>query len=672
MTDLLGLDVVYWVIILVVALIVVLFLTRGIYLIGQNENGVVTRKMGGKRMPPGQVIARHGEVGVQATMLVPGLYFRMPVIWKVEKVPIIEVGEDQVGMVEAIDGRPLPKGRILGDEVECNQFQDAEKFFDNGGAKGPQIAILRPGKYRINTRAFVVKAGTAARIATGKLGIVTVLDGQPLPSRFLVAPEPTVDRTVNPKARFHNSYQDGQAFIDSGGFRGPQLGTLQAGKYYLNPLLVNVSVVDVYEVPPGFVSVLRSNVGEELQRSDMRPTPVSSDPLFDEEITKQVENLLVTDKARRGILQNPLAPGEYNLNTVAYSAYLVPTSAIMIDWASEEGPAAQVKMSRNPAAPTTSTSNYPYQDASDTEKGSEFFNFGQLEVTSKDGFILEVDVRVVIRILPQNAAFVIARFGSVFNLIQQIIHPLIDAEFRNSAGNRKALDFFQSRIDLQQEALQKARDAFSKYYVECPNLLISWIEVDKSLLETQTNREIAVQQQTQFEQQALAEQKRIDVAKQTAMADKQPEVVQAQLNVTIQENNAKALVAQSEGIRDSTVNKAQGEAQATIAVGEAKARAYQAQTIVLGPDKVALIQVIDRIGQDNVKITPEFLVTGGGSDGGATSLFSAYLATLLSQSKPLDGRPAAQTPAALPAPAPTPAAAASAAPASRGASRTAS
>ncbi len=133
-----------------------------------------------------------------------------------------------------------------------------------------------------------------------------------------------------------------------------------------------------------------------------------------------------------------------------------------------------------------------------------------------------------------------------------------------------------------------------------------------------------------------------------------------------------ALVAQSEGIRDSTVNKAQGEAQATVAVGEAKARAYQAQTIVLGPDKVALIQVIVHIGQDNVKITPEILVTGGGSDGGATSLFSAYLATLLSQSKPLDGRTVAQTPAALPAPAPTPAAATTATPTSRGGSRTAS
>ena len=108
----------------------------------------------------------------------------------------------------------------------------------------------------------------------------------------------------------------------------------------------------------------------------------------------------------------------------------------------------------------------------------EFFKFNQLKVTSKDGFQLEVDVRMVIRILPENAAFVIARFGSVFNLIQQIVHPLIDAEFRNNAGEKQALEFVRSRSQLQQEALDKARQAFQKYMVEAQNLLISYIQVD--------------------------------------------------------------------------------------------------------------------------------------------------------------------------------------------------
>src|SRR5437899_5481255 len=79
-------------------------------------------------MPAGQVIARHGEIGTQAATLMPGLYWRMPVVWSMRRSKVVQVGETEIATVEAIDGRPLPKGRLLGDEVECNQFQDGEAF----------------------------------------------------------------------------------------------------------------------------------------------------------------------------------------------------------------------------------------------------------------------------------------------------------------------------------------------------------------------------------------------------------------------------------------------------------------------------------------------------------------------------------------------------------------
>ena len=608
--------------------ILIVFLLAGLFLIDESQVGILTRKMLGTPMPQGQVIARHGQVGVQAATLVPGLYWRMPIIWTVEKVPVIEIDEDKVGTVESIDGLPLPKGRLLGDEIESNQFQNAELFLDKGGYKGPQIAVLRPGKYRINTRAFIVRVGSATSIGPEQVGIVTALDGIPLPPRFIVAPEPpTVDRkTLQP--RNHNFYQDGQAFIDVGGYRGTQLITLQAGEYYINPTMFSVQIIHIYEVPPGFVAVLRSNVGEELERSETHPTQVSADPKFDETITAEVESLLIMDKNRRGIWRSPLAPGKYNLNIVAFTAYAVPTSAIMVDWASQETGA---RMSRPSAIPRTDTSNIPYQDGKDTLKGSEFFRFGQLQVTSKDGFQLEVDVRVVIRVLPENAAFVIARFGSVFNLIQQIVHPLIDAEFRNSAGEKKALEFVQARSQLQQEALTKARESFAKYMVEAQNLLISYIKVDEALLATQTQKEIALQQQEQYRRQAEAEQERIAVQEKTAIANKQPEVVQARLDVDINSNKAVAAVRQAEGVRDSIRIRADGEAAAIIRVGTAQADAYHAQADVLGAERVALVKIFEQIREGNIVITPETLVMAGAdSSGGNGALFSAFLATLLS------------------------------------------
>ncbi|MCI4368350.1 MAG: hypothetical protein L3K09_02130 [Thermoplasmata archaeon] len=616
---------------ILVAIVFLVILVWGLFLISQNQVGILTRKMGGRRMPPGQVIARHGEVGVQSATLMPGLYFRMPVIWTVMKVPVTEVGDANIATVESIDGRPLPKGRLLGDEVECNQFQDAEKFLDGGGYKGPQVAILRPGKYRINTIAFNIKMWTAAHINSEQVGVLTAQDGQPLPSRFIVAPQPTLVPTKErPNARQHNYFQDGQAFLDSGGFRGPQLDTLQPGRYYVNPLLFNVDVKSVADVPPGFVAVLRSNVGEELDRPDAKPVPVTDSPNFDQTVTSSVETLLTPDRGRRGIWQTPVAPGKYNLNPIAFTAYMVPTSAIMVDWASSDRPTSP-EMSRPSTIPSKDTSSYPYLDTQ-TTRGESFFRFSQLKVTSKDGFQLEVDVRMVIRILPDNAAFIIARFGSVFNLIQQIVHPLIDSSFRNNAGEKKALEFVQSRTQLQVEALEKARTEFAKYMVEAQNLLISYIAVDETLLKTQTEKEIAIQQQAQYQQQALAEEQRIAVQEKTARANMQPQVVQAVLQVEINENNAKALVKQAEGVRDSTRLRADGDGAAIRTVGQAQADAYNAQAIVIGPERVALVKVMEQVRDGGVRITPDtYVSTGADSSGGANTLFTAYLATLMAK-----------------------------------------
>jgi uncharacterized membrane protein YqiK len=622
----------------VIALVAALILfLKGIYLIRAGEVGVLVRRLGGRKMPPGQVIARHGEVGIQASTLMPGLYWRMPIIWSMRRSRVLQVAENEIATVEAIDGRPLPKGRLLGDEVECNQFQDGEALLDNGGYKGPQVAIIRPGTYRINPFLFNLGKQGATEVSSGKVGVVTAQDGQPLPPKFIVAPQPEVVPTAaRPAAHPHNFFQDGQAFLDSGGYRGPQLDTLQPGRYYINPTLFQVHIDDVAEVPPGFVAVLRSNIGEELDQADVKPVPVTDSPDFDQTIHAAVERLLVPDRNRRGIWRNPVAPGKYNLNRVAFTAYMVPTSAIMVDWARSDRPNASA-LARHPTDPVADESDYPYLTA-EGEKGLSFFRFGQLLVTSKDGFKLEVDVRMVIRILPENAAFVIARFGSVFNLIQQIVHPLIDASFRNNAGEKKALEFVQGRSQLQEEALNRARVQFAKYYVEAQNLLISYIAVDPTLLATQTNKEIAIQQQTQYEQQATAEQKRIAVQEMTARANLQPKVVEASLQVQINENLAKAAIKQAEGVRDSTRIQADGNAAAIRKVGEAQADAYHAQADVLGSDRVALVKVMEEVRDGKIRVTPDTLVTSGGDGGGAGTLLTAYLAKLLTQ--PNGGKPA--------------------------------
>src|SRR3989441_5856556 len=97
----------------------------------------------------------------------------MPVVWSVRRSRVLQVAENEIATVEAIDGRPLLKGRLLWDEVECNQFQDGEAFLDNGGVKGPQGAIIRPGAYRGKPFLFNVAKQTAPEVPSGKVGGVT-------------------------------------------------------------------------------------------------------------------------------------------------------------------------------------------------------------------------------------------------------------------------------------------------------------------------------------------------------------------------------------------------------------------------------------------------------------------------------------------------------------------
>ena len=620
------------------AFIVFMIILRGFCLIGPNQVGILTRNMFGKKMPEGQIIARHGQVGVLARTLMPGLYWRLPVIWSFTKVPVVTVDNDSIGVVESIDGEPLTKGRVLADEVESNQFQDAEMFLANHGKKGPQVGILRPGTYRINSKLFNITKAPAAKIAENTIGIAVAKDGIPLPPGYVIAPKAQNEDGTEAD---HKAYQNGQLFIDSRGYRGPQLDTLQPGIYFINPNLFDIKVENVAEVLPGYAAVIRSNVGLELERAPEGPEQTTKEGKLCGPIHEDVERILITDKYTRGIWREPIAPGKYNLNTVAFTAYQVPTSAVTIDWASEGRLGTEVKGARSP----------------ETKAAAVLYSFDPLKVTSKDGFQLEVNVRMVIRIQPGNAAYIIARFGSVANLIDQIVHPLIDSSFRNKAGEKKAIDFFQSRTDLQTEALAHAKERFSEYNVEAQNLLIAYIDIPKDLLETQTKKEIANQQQAQYDQEAMAQEKRIAVMEKSSRADKQKDVIDAKLSIDINNDRAEAKVKEADGNRRSVILQAQGTKESTILVaqgtkestilvadgnsykskieGDGVAAAYNAQKEAIGQQNVAVIKLIQEIAAGKIQIVPQILVEGGG---GQTSgnLFNAWLSQMISQNIPKD------------------------------------
>src|ERR1700736_3944975 len=209
-----------------VLLIVLLVILKKILVnVGAREIAIKERRYFGAKMPPGRVVATEGEVGIQADVLKPGLHLiKFPFEKVVRKVPLIEIGADELGIVEAVDGEPMLPGRIFSlDRAQNahNNFQDPIAFIKQGGVKGIQLRTLPPCLWPIHPYLFRVSVGKTTVIPQGKVGSITAADGAPLdPGRLL-----------GKAIKDHLSYQNAELFVSTGGQRGPQVDILTPGTY---------------------------------------------------------------------------------------------------------------------------------------------------------------------------------------------------------------------------------------------------------------------------------------------------------------------------------------------------------------------------------------------------------------------------------------------------------
>ncbi|MHC4991555.1 MAG: hypothetical protein ACYTGC_11300, partial [Planctomycetota bacterium] len=163
----------------VLALLVLFVFTllSSIRYVGDDEVGVVIKKVGFKNLPQGRILAVGGEKGPQAEVLPPGWHpWYWPVIFDIKAVSIIRVPEGQLGLITTTDGLPLPPGQIYAPEWAQDGFQqmlNAQHFLtDGGGFKGPQASVLTPGSYRLNPRLFEVQMVDVTNIEQATVGVV--------------------------------------------------------------------------------------------------------------------------------------------------------------------------------------------------------------------------------------------------------------------------------------------------------------------------------------------------------------------------------------------------------------------------------------------------------------------------------------------------------------------
>jgi len=549
-------------------------LVLGAVLIRERQVGIVVKKFSRRSLDPGRFIALGGEAGYQADTLAPGLHFGY---WRwqygVTKVPVMVVPQGEIALVIAADGAAIPPERILGRIVECDNFQDARKFLANGGEKGRQLGIITAGTYRINTALFTVITSSTAqehgmqpeqlllhRIESDMVGIVTMLDGRPIEAGEI----------AGPVIAGHDNFQNAQAFLDANGRRGLQEQILLSGTWNLNPWFVQVEQVPMVQIPIGHIGVVISFVG-------MAHVDVSG---------LEFKHGDLVDPGHKGVWVTPLYPGKHPLNTRVMKVELVPTTNIVLNWA-------------------TRTEAHHYDE-----------KLSSITVRSKDGFAFNLDVAQIIHVGALDAPKVISRVGSMQNLVDHVLQPIVGNYFRNSAQDYTVLDFLSARSQRQVEAAEHIRRAIGAYDVQAIDTLIGDINPPAQLMQTQTDRKIAEEQRKTYEVQEAAQIQRQQLVRQTSLADIQQQVVGAEQGVNISELHATANVKAATGEAESTRLRALGEAEAIRSTGKAKAEAYRVGVESLGVQGYTVMQLMQIVGERNVRIVPDVSVTGNGAGNG--------------------------------------------------------
>ncbi len=312
----------WWLIALAVILICYRLVLRlfGVVLIPQNSIGIVDKRYSvtgrNRTLAEGQIVALNGEAGIQADTLAPGLHFFLwPWQYKIRLQEFLVVPQDSIGVVEARAGIPLTEGRVLGKRIEVQSvsgyqgvpgWRRAAGSADHHHSAGNRIGLTLPAVFSVTSAAKVLE------VPVNAVGVVTAKDGKPL----------TTGEIAGPEVANHNSFQDAQAFIDAGGYKG---GQREQGDHSLPAAIsINHAVMFATVEVKAMTAVPIANVGVVIAYVGLPGQDVTGEAF-------KHGNLV--SRGQKGVWNDPLDPGMYPINPYTLKVELVPTANVVLNWA---------------------------------------------------------------------------------------------------------------------------------------------------------------------------------------------------------------------------------------------------------------------------------------------------------------------------------------------------
>lgn len=429
------------------------------FYVGPGQIAVVTAKNGAP-LPPGQILAKKGQRGVQEEVLAEGRHFLNPVTYDHQILPATYVPPGKVGIVTSKGGTELPSG----------------EFLAYPGQKGIWRQALGPGRYRLNPVGYKVEIVDAISIPIGYVGVVTSLSGK----------------------------QPGERGFAGAGEKGIRADILQPGLYYVNP---SAYKVDVVEVGVNQVTLIGKAGGGVITKSQISTSNAAMEELQRNVLVQQ------QDKRREYAKENNLSLGVNPIFPAESSSFRSNDGKLAWDKKKQafDKPAAAGKAMPKPVPPQQSGA--PAQAA---------FVLNQfVEFPSKDGFEISLDMTVEFELLPENIASIFRNYGDLPAAVDKVIMPQILSISRLKGSAYGARDFIvgEGREKFQSDMTEALAKVLGEKKILIHNALIRHVNVPMQILDPIQQASVAQEQDLTNQEKQNTAKKQAELNTQVSLIE---------------------------------------------------------------------------------------------------------------------------------------------------------
>lgn len=514
------------------------------------------------------------------------------------------VRPNEMAVIIAKTGDDLPPGQILAAR----------------GQKGVQAEVLGEGRHFLDPIRYERQIMPVVMIPPGKVGVVTSKVGDDLPPGEFLADE-------------HQ--------------KGIWRRVLGPGKYRLNPIGYNITIVDAISIPIGYAGVVTSLSGEQskpgafaearqkgVRRDILQPGLYFVNPKeYKVDVLEiGVNQVSLLGKEGGEVITKTMMAAQNQAMERLQSNVLEQQRQSRLDYLAE---AAQSVMRLPSGSPEPRQSAVPgskpraVQTAGDSMATLGLAQF--VEFPSRDGFEISLDMTVEFELLPDHIASIFSSYGDLPAVVDKVIMPQITSISRNKGSEYRAKDFIvgEGREIFQTELTRSLAATLKTKNIIVHNALIRHVGVPMQILDPIQQASIAIEQdltnkekqntaKKQAElntEQTLIEQRRQQVAQETSKlkaeiaADQQKQVAEIEAETM---KKVAEIARETAAIRADRVRKlANAEAAAIKMVEGEKAGGLQLKATAFGePQAFALWEFARNL---NPAITFNILHTGPGT-----------------------------------------------------------